>query len=580
MRLLYRCEDESAGDYFARMTPIGLGYINATLRAAGFDSTIGNLSAKSWAEIRRWLAAEKPDVVGITVYTFNRFVSWKLAKLVKEVVPGCVVIVGGPHATPLATTILESHPEVDVVALGEGEQTALEFCDAVRTGLPFSSVQGVVYRAGSTPTATLPRVPIEDLDTLPHPSRHYEAFGVDRAAQLQYVLTSRGCPAVCTFCDSPMFWGRAVRYRSADDVVRELKFLRDEIGLVYVSFRDDTFTANPERAQEICEAIRDAKLNLLWDCQSRVNMIDEQRLQALRHAGCGHIQYGVESGSQKILRLLAKGISVERVKKAIDDSRNVGVIPSIYLITGVPGETEEDIAETISVLEEIRANDGIVSRLSVYPGTGVWDEYRSAHQLGDEFWEKDRRGSVWAREDSFGPRAQQKLVKTIQRIGAKTHFTPKDFAAHRARGGEAFPTDLHEGWYFEAANDLGAASAVYASLRKREPENFWGWLRGGNVLRKQGRPDDAIRMYAKVSELVPKYAGAHTVTGKAHLEAGRAGDERRAFEAALARDADDVDAKEGLALAENLPKRAAGKRPKLSTRKGADRTASFEPPTC
>ena len=575
IRLLYRCEDDSAGDYFARMTPIGLGYVNATLRAAGYDSAIGNLSAKSWKEIRAWLKHEQPDVVGITVYTFNRFVSWKLAKVAKEVAPNCLVIVGGPHVTPLASTVLDSHPEIDIVALGEGEQTALDFADAVRTGRPYSSVQGIVYRDGSMPTATIPRTPVEDLDTLPHPSRHYESFGVDRAAQLQYILTSRGCPAACTFCDSPMFWGRAVRYRSAEDVVRELKFLRDEIGLIYVSFRDDTFTADAKRSQEICEAIREANLYLLWDCQSRVNCIDEPRLQALRRAGCGHIQYGVESGSQRILRLLAKGISVERVKKAIDDSRKVGVIPSIYIITGVPGEDESDVSETINVLEEIRANDGIVSRLSVYPGTGVWDEYAKAHSLRDEFWETDKRGSVWAREDAFGPRAQKKLVSTIQRIGAKTRFTPKDFAAHREVGGDAFPTDLHEGWYFEEHGKFEAAAAVYASLRKREPKNFWGWLRTGNVLRKQDRPDEAIRAYDRVAELVPKYAGAHTVIGKAHLEAGRPADARRAFEAALARDPDDLDAKDGIATAD----RSRG-RPSMATRQGKDRTASFEPPTC
>lgn len=582
VRLLYRCEDASAGDFFARMTPLGLGYINATLRAAGYDCAIGNLSGKSWREVRAWLAAEKPDLVGITVYTFNRFVSFKLAALAKEVAPGCVVVVGGPHVTPLATSVMLAHPEIDVVALGEGERTALELADAVRGGRPFSSVAGVVWRDGPTPTATLPRVPVEDLDTLPQPSRHYAAFGVDRAAQLQYVLTSRGCPAVCTFCDSPMFWGRAVRYRSADDVVRELRFLRDEVGLVYVSFRDDTFTADPKRSIEICEALRDAKLHLLWDCQSRVNCIDEPRLDALRHAGCGHIQYGVESGSAKVLRLLAKGISLERVKEAIAASRTVGVIPSIYLITGVPGETDADVSETVRVIEEIRANDGIVSRLSVYPGTGVWDEYAKAHGLADEFWETDRRGSVWAREDAFGPRAQRKMLDALTRVGAKHRFTPADFAAHRARGGDAFPTDLHEGHYFETEGDLDAAAAVYASLRRREPENFWGWLRGGNVLRHQGRPDEALALYDRVTELVPRYGGVHTVTGRAHLEAGRPGDARRSFEAALARDPDDVEAREGLALADRARPRGAktSARPSLAARKRNDRTASFEPKPC
>lgn len=574
VRLLYRCEDASAGDFFARMTPLGLGYINASLRSAGYDCAIGNLSGKSWGAVRDWLTREKPDVVGITVYTFNRFECWKLAALAKEVRPDCVVVVGGPHATPLATTILERHPEVDVVALGEGEVTAVDLADAVRTGRPWSSVDGIVWRSPAGPVSTIPRTPVEDLDTLPHPSRHYEAFGVDRAAQLQYVLTSRGCPAVCTFCDSPMFWGRAVRYRSADDVVRELKFLRDEMGLVYVSFRDDTFTADKDRAVEICDAIRESELHLLWDCQSRVNCIDEPRLQALRRAGCGHIQYGVESGSQRILRMLAKGISVERVQKAIADSRAVGVIPSIYLITGVPGETWEDVDETLGVLEQIRANDGIVSKLSVYPGTGVWEEYREAHGLDDAFWEKDRRGSVWAREDSFGDKAQKKMLDAISSIGATARFGPADFAAHRARGGEAFPTDLHEGWFHEENGDYQKAAGVYEALTRREPKNFWGWLRLGNVRRRQNRAIEALPLYDKVEAIVPKYAGVQTVRGKAYLELGEGAAARAAFEAALARDPDDVDAQDGIRVARVA---RAKKRPSREGRTPGDRTASFEP---
>src|SRR5581483_11906138 len=188
----------------------------------------------------------------------------------------------------------------------------------------------------------------------------------------------------------------------------------------------------------------------------------------------------------------------------------------------VPGETDEDVEETLRVIEEIRANDGIVSRLSVYPGTGVWDEYAKAHGLGDDFWETDRRGSVWAREDAFGARAQKKMLARVENVGARHRFGPADFAAHRALGGDAFPTDLHEGWYFEESGDLSGAAAVYASLRKREPENFWGWLRGGNVLRKRGRPDEALAMYERVAEIVPRYAGARTMIGKAHLDAGRA----------------------------------------------------------
>ncbi|HVO29358.1 MAG TPA: tetratricopeptide repeat protein, partial [bacterium] len=131
-------------------------------------------------------------------------------------------------------------------------------------------------------------------------------------------------------------------------------------------------------------------------------------------------------------------------------------------------------------------------------------------------------------------------------------------------------------------NQLSAAAAVYESLRKREPENFWGWLRGGNVLRKQGRPDAALAMYERVAEIVPRYAGARTMIGKARLESGLPAEARRAFEEALARDPDDVDAQEGLALASASAResRGANKRPSREGRKRSDRTASFEPKPC
>ncbi len=564
------------------MTPLGLGYINAALRARGYDCAIGNLSGRPWSEVRDYLARERAELVGITVYTFNRGVSWRLARMAKEARRDTTVVVGGPHVTPLATTVLEHHPEVDVVALGEGEVTAADLADALRAGRPLSGVDGIVHRLDGRPAATVPRAAIANLDHLPHPSRHYDAFGVDRAAQLQYVLTSRGCPAVCTFCDSPMFWGRAVRYRSPQDVVDELRFLRDTVGLVYVSFRDDTFTADPTRAIEICDAIRESKLYLLWDCQSRVNCIDPPRLQALRRAGCGHIQYGVESGSPRVLRSLAKGISLDRVRGAIADSREVGVIPSIYLITGVPGEEESDVEQTLAVIREVGANDGIVSKLSVYPGTGVWEEYARERGLDDRFWETDRRGSVWARDDRFGDRAQARMLAEIARVGRARRFGPADFAAHRARGGEAFATDLHEGWWHEERRDFAAARAVYERLRRREPDNFWAPLRLGNVLRKEGRPEAALSLYDRVVELLPRYAGAHAVIGKAWLEAGHPADARRAFERALALDPEEVDATEGLRAADrrtrtmSRPPRTA--RPSLASRRALDRTASFEPP--
>src|SRR5207249_7731501 len=263
------------------------------------------------------------------------------------------VVGGHPHAAHLAEHVLATHPPVHPLAVGEGEETILQLSRPIRDGRNLALVAGLVLRTPGGLVRTPARLPVPELDGIPHASAHYESYGVDRMAQFEFLITSRGCPARCTFCSTPEFWGTRLRFRSVDHVLDELRFLQERFGLVTVSFRDDTFTVDKKRTLDLCRGIIDSGLHLLWDCQSRVNAVDEERLVWMRRAGCQHIQYGVESGSEAILQKLNKGIHLEQVIQACELTRKVGMDLSVYLITGVQGETAEDVQATLRLIRRV-----------------------------------------------------------------------------------------------------------------------------------------------------------------------------------------------------------------------------------
>ena len=201
------------------------------------------------------LADTKPDVVGISTFTFNRHASLRLAAEVRALLPHAVVVLGGPHASHVPEAILAQHPAVDFIVLGEGEETLAALVGAIAEGRDVGAIRGIVFRRGPQVVSTGWPEPIADLDRLPAPSEGFVGYGVDPRTQFMYLITSRGCPARCTFCNTPEFWGTRIRFRSVDHVLREMRRLRDEYGLLYLSVRDDTFTAQRNRILELCQAI-------------------------------------------------------------------------------------------------------------------------------------------------------------------------------------------------------------------------------------------------------------------------------------------------------------------------------------
>jgi radical SAM superfamily enzyme YgiQ (UPF0313 family) len=291
-------------------------------------------------------------------------------------------------------------------------------------------------------------------------------------------------------------------------MIEEVRLLREKHGVVYVSVRDDTFTVNRKRVIDFCRGLVDAGLDLLWDCQSRVNIVDEERLAWMRRAGCTHIQYGVESGSPRMLERLNKGIRLEEIRAAAALTRRVGLGLSIYLITGIDSETDEDLASTLRLIDEIRPHDGLVSPLTVYPGTALYHEARRRFGITDDFWVTSRDEAYFVRDDSWTRRAVRTLRAALRRAGRDAAYGPGDFERQREIVGDCYALRLSAGEYWERRGHLLRAAAEYGAILRDNPGSLWARMRLGHVAMRRRRHGEAVAHYREAVAIAPAFRHA------------------------------------------------------------------------
>lgn len=547
--LAYKAHAGGAKDPFASLLPVGLGSLNAFLRKEGYRSRLANFSRYTWREIAGLIAASPPAILGISQFTHNRFDSLRLARLTKEINPSCFVVLGGPHATHRFREVLSQNDSIDAVVLGEGEET---FCELVgclkrKGGDEPDSVRGIAYRHAGSLVVTPPREPLADLDALPFSAACFDdAIGVDIHRQLEYLITSRGCPASCRFCSSPRFWGKTLHFRSPKSIVDEIKFIRDRYGLIYFSIRDDTFTADRKRVLDFCRLLLQEKVYILWNCQSRVNAVDEEILFWMKRAGCECIQFGVESGSSKVLRTLGKSITPEQIRKAAECTRRAGIHLSLYLITGIPGETEEDVQETLVLLDTLKASDGQVSPLAYYPGTALFEQGVNSGAVGPDLFESDKREAFFARSDPLVESSTKALLARLARVAERTRFSRADYLAQKKALGYCHATNIMAGETFESESKWRMAEAEYHEIIIREPENPWGWLMLGELYAREGNAMHARQAFYKVLQAVPAHAPAFSCLGELSRLEGDYTTARELYGQAITIDPFEATAREGI----------------------------------
>jgi len=330
--------------------PLGLAYLAAALEQAGVDVRVLDLVVYPYSEqvLAKLLEEFKPALVGLTAVTMNVDGALSVVSDVKRLAPHVVTALGGPHVTFSATETLVACPDLDIVALGEGERTIVELSAAIEAGAGVARVKGIAYRVGSGVRFTTRRGFIRDLDSLPMPARRLLPLGRYRALGMPISMTaSRGCPHACIFCVGRRMVGARVRFRSPARVVEELASLA-ALGFHQVNMADDLFTADPHRCMAICDEILRRGLRIKWTSFARVDAVSPELLVKMKAAGCTAVSFGIESGNPGILSSTRKGITLEQVVAAVEMCAGAGVTPLASFILGLPGETPDTLRETIA----------------------------------------------------------------------------------------------------------------------------------------------------------------------------------------------------------------------------------------
>ncbi len=491
-------------DPYLNLLPTGLCSLHSCLREAGYDSLLANFSGWSNADILQQVECLKPALVGISQWTHNRHASLSLARLIRAVCPDSTIVMGGAHASLAYEDLLFPGSPVDGIVVGEGEVTLLELAACLRDGRPWHGIPGTICREGDAILPAPPRPLLQDLDPLPSGSAYLDhAVGVDLQLQPEFVITARGCPSACSFCSSPRFWNRRVRFRSPRNIVEEMVRIRDAYGLIYFSLRDDTFTADRARTIDFCRYLVENRIYLLWNCQSRVSVLDEELLIWMKRAGCECIQLGVESGSPRILSRLGKGITPEQVERASRVIRKVGINLSIYLISDVPGESEEDMKQTMALVRRISPDDGYVSPLAYFPGTRLFDDAVAAGTVARDIFRNDPADAVYA--SATPGRGSGRLLRAL---GQSVPRDPVRFLRQKELLGYCFVTNVLAGEYYRQSGDGDAAEGEFREITACEPDNPWGWYLLAEYYQECGAKKKATDCFREVCRIVPRHGAS------------------------------------------------------------------------
>lgn len=499
--LAYQSGLPHRSDRYISIVPTGLCYLHACLQEAGHDSILANFSAWPDSRIMKELLAFKPDLIGISQWTHNRHTSLDLARLCRNLLPESMIVMGGGHATFCYEDILTEGSPVDIVVRGEAEETLLELAARQPVEAEWQDIPGVAFRLNGTIVVTPHRKNIVDLDRLPLPARYLDSsIGLDLESQSEFIVTTRGCPSSCHFCSSPDFWGRKVRFRSPSAIVEEILHIRQKFGLIYFSIRDDTFTADRKRVLEFCRLLQQQEVNILWNCQSRVNAIDEELVIEMKRAGCECIQLGVESGSPRILRQLGKNIDPEQVERACALIRDIGINLSVFLISDVPGETGDDVRQTVELVHRIRPDDGYVSPLAYYPGTRLYKDAVAAGNAAPGIFANSRQAALYA-----APAPGRSSSRLLKELAKNQPLDPDRFNRQKKRLGYCFTTNVIAGEWYRQRGEYDRAEKELQEITTMQPGNPWGWFLLGDLYSELGRFKKGKEFYARVLSIVPQH---------------------------------------------------------------------------
>jgi radical SAM superfamily enzyme YgiQ (UPF0313 family) len=355
--------------------PLNLLYMGATLEEAGHEVMFLDGSFLGHDTIIKRIKEFGPGLVGIYANAFL----WPRAKKTASDIrgEGIHVTAGGPYPIAVREKCLEDSGFGSIVEC-EGEHVIVEMVEKLEKGESLEGVKGVIFRENEKIIKNPEAPAIEDLDSLPMPARHLlenpmlylPPPGNYKRKPVAIIMTSRGCDMRCIYCFQP--GERRIRYRSVENVLQEIDSVIGQ-GYKEVRFLDDTFCGDYDRAMEIAHEIKNRRLDIAWYVSARVNQVDEPLLRAFKEAGCWAILFGAESGVQKNLKTLKKGITLEQTRRAVKAAKKAGLVVCLPFIFGIPGETYEEGLETIDFAIELDPDIANFHTLTPFPGTELYE---------------------------------------------------------------------------------------------------------------------------------------------------------------------------------------------------------------
>ncbi len=408
---------------------IGIAYLAAYLRKNKIKVKILDCKSLdlSYQDVAAVIREYNPKIVGLGPFTEEIYEAYKVCQVAKGVNPDIITIFGGPHASALPRRTLQEFPELDLVVCGEGEKVLAEIAD----GRNLTMIQGIAYRTGCQIIINQPVELIKDLDSLPFPA--WDLFPLDsyRGRLSMYlrekikkpilelpILSARGCPFNCIFCYKTY---SGLRNRSPINIVDEIEYDIEEYRATEFFFVEGTFAAHHEQGIKICDEIIRRGLNkkIKWMVETRVNVATEKLLKKMKQAGCKQIDFGVESGDEKILASTKKGITINQIRTAVRLAKKVGLKVSCYFVIGHPFENRETIKKTYKLARELNPDLMNVGIMIPYPGTKVREmtekEEGNYHLICEDWGEytKQRGGPLELKNIS---------IKELQRIQSREYL--------------------------------------------------------------------------------------------------------------------------------------------------------------
>ncbi|MFH1038930.1 MAG: radical SAM protein [PVC group bacterium] len=407
------------------LTPIGLAYLASALREwTRADVDILDCLAED-LDLEPALCRIKeisPDVIFFVLGTPTLEFSRRWIRMLKESLPVLRVVAVGPHVTALPEKSLRAVP-LDYVIRGEPEQAASHLIKALEEGRGINGIKGISYRAGDECRSNPDQPLLEDVDVFPFPARDLlpnEKYAAPFARQVPFglIVTARGCPFQCVYCATRGYYGKTWRARSVESVISELKEMVNRYRIRDIGFWDDTFTIDRARVIAICRRIIKEGLNIEWICLSRVDTVDPEVLGWMKKAGCYQIQFGVESGSEEVLRALGKNTTVRQIKDAFRWSKETGIDPAAFFMLGNPGETDKNVEETIELALELPAGFASFNINTPYPGCELFEQMKK--KLGGDWTHFDAKHASY--QTGFDEKSLEKYIREAYR---RFYYRPK-----------------------------------------------------------------------------------------------------------------------------------------------------------